>query len=76
MRSAQFLEQVHARERGTMPHLFPNSVHVVLHTICGYPFMVNRLEEEARIGGVRKPKSELTDSFLELLWYEDLQNER
>jgi hypothetical protein len=55
-----------------MPYLFPNSIHVMLHAICRYPFMVDRLEEEAGIGGISESEPEVTNGFLKLLRYENL----
>lgn len=47
-------------------------MHVMLHTIRRYPFVVNRLEEEAGIGGVGESESELTNGFLKPFRYEYL----
>jgi len=54
------------------PYLFPNSIHIVLHAICRYPFVVDGLEEEARIGSISESEPEVTNGFLKLLGYEDL----
>lgn len=54
------------------PYLFPNSIHVMLYAICRYPFVVDGLEEEAGIGGISESESEVTNSFLKFLRYEDL----
>jgi len=42
------------------------------HTVCRYPFVVDGLEEEARIGRVSEPEPEVTNGFLKLLRYEKL----
>lgn len=55
-----------------MAYLFPNSVHVMLHTIRGYPFVVDGLEEETGIRGFRESEAQRTNGFLKLLGYEDL----
>ena len=50
-----------------MSYLLPNSTHVMLHAIRGYPFVVDGLEKEARIGGVSESEAKLNNSFLKLL---------
>lgn len=67
-------EQGSLRGGCTTLYLFPNGIHVMLYSICRYPFMVDGLEEEAGIGGIGESESELTNGFFKLLRYEDLYN--